>query len=203
MAEEPVGGLPIALSPPTYARHDEVVRYVESEIRTRAPRKGIQRSPGAAWGTWGLLEAGGTITGAAGLILGEGEVKLCTQDGAELTVTDEVVPVVNSGAEITADVYYDEGVVLGLHWVNGIWSLTPPRVGGSTRVAKTRVGGIAAMTGTTPGSATVDLYNFDGASLTEDVPASAFNSFTTAIAGGTWIHVAEIQGYYFVSAEDC
>lgn len=129
---EPLAGKPVVLSPPTYERHEMATRYVEGLIQTRAPRESRQRSPGAAWHAWGLLPSGETITGRDGLTLGEGDVIILAQEGAELEPTEDIVHVYNGGDAITADTEaygyeyaYDSGAVLLLAWTNGYWSVAP------------------------------------------------------------------------------
>lgn len=70
--------------------------------------------------------------------------------------------------------------------------------------AKTDSGGVAAMTGTTPGTGTITLYFFDGTSLTANSTTdTAYNNMTTAVAGSAWIKVARVGQYWFVINEDC
>jgi hypothetical protein len=70
-------------------------------------------------------------------------------------------------------------------------------------VAKSPGGGIGAMSGTTPGSATCTLYNFDGTSLTAGDTDTVFNMASTAVAANKFLQVKSIQGHWFVDVEDC
>src|SRR5580765_2584372 len=103
MPEPPIGGDPIALSPATYAAHDEAVTYVQTLSRTRDPLLRNDRFPGVRAGAWALLAAGATITAASGLGLGGGTLKLCDREG---NVPDDAedVDVANAGAEIAGGV---------------------------------------------------------------------------------------------------
>lgn len=117
------GGPPIALSPPTFTRHDGAAKYVESIVRTRPPRESRQRSPGYAAGAWGLLAAGSTIPAGSGLSLGSADLELCRKDyddPAELVQTGETVTVYNSGDAITAS---GGDLAVPLLWINGEWSV--------------------------------------------------------------------------------
>src|SRR5690606_9983533 len=108
----------------TAERYERAIRYVETLIRTRAPRLGNGRFPGAAPAAWGLLEAGGSITGRDGLTLGEGDVQRYAQEDAELSDADEEIHVYNYGGEIVTDSYGD-GILLPLAWTGGFWILAP------------------------------------------------------------------------------
>jgi hypothetical protein len=116
--DPPIGGLPIALSPATFDRHDAAVRYVEGMIQTRIPRDGSGRSPWLAPGAWGLLAASATISGVSGTTLGTGTVTLCDRSGSALKSPPETVSVANSGAAITAG---GSGKLVRLAWVLGEW----------------------------------------------------------------------------------
>lgn len=69
--------------------------------------------------------------------------------------------------------------------------------------AKSGGSGIPALTGTTPGSATVTLYDFDGTSLTAGDTATAFNPSTTAVGANRWLIVLKVQTQWVVIVEDC
>lgn len=126
MAEDhPADTTPIALSPAAYARHEEAVTYVENLIRTRVPRRGLGRFPGASSGAWGILAANDTIAAASGTSLGMGSVKLCDKDGNIFKAYGDTegnsVPVLNSGAEISGG---STGKIIRLGWTNGDWAVT-------------------------------------------------------------------------------
>lgn len=118
MAESPIDNTPVALSPLTFDRMDQAAQYVEDQIRTRAPRASIQRSPGAASGAWGMLAMGDSITGRSGLTLGGGTVELCDQEDELLTPTGDIVTVYNSGRVINAPT---DVVIVPLSWNKGYW----------------------------------------------------------------------------------
>lgn len=126
----PQGGGPRVLSPGTFERHAAAVRYIEQVVRTRPPRESRQRSPGAAWGAYGLLPAGDAISGRAGLTLGEGDVTLYFRDiddPAQLVTQDEDVHVYNPGEAIVADT---SDLILPLAWIGGYWSVAASGDGG-------------------------------------------------------------------------
>lgn len=86
-------------------------------------------------------------------------------------------------------------------------------VGCMAYIAKTPAGGIAAMSGTTPGSAECDLYRLsDGGTLevhTNDsgdtVTVTVYNIATSAVAGSTFIQCKKeaITGLLLADFEDC
>jgi hypothetical protein len=119
MADEPIEGLPILFSPETYSRHENALSYISGDYRTRAPRPGRGRFPRLTPGAWGLLAAGATITGASGLSLGSGTVKLCARDGTVYDA-DETVDVANAGTDISGG---DAGMVLPMEWTSGEWTV--------------------------------------------------------------------------------
>jgi hypothetical protein len=115
-------GDPVALSPPVYARHEAAVRYVEGQIRTRAPWPSSGRFPGVAPGAWGRLASGATITAASGLTLGQGQVKLCDNTGTVFP-EDETVGVRNAGSAINAT---SGPRIVRLTWTKGDWAVSCP-----------------------------------------------------------------------------
>ena len=130
--DAPQGAPPIALAPATFARHEAATRYVENVVRTRQPWQKRNRSQSYRAATWGLLRSGDVITAASGLVLGQGYVELCDQDGPDLTPNGDVVLVYNGGAEIDGGTdaygysyaYGDEyGTVLPLVWRHGHWTV--------------------------------------------------------------------------------
>lgn len=123
------GGPPIALTPGTFARHDDAAKYVESIVRTRPPRESRQRSPGYAAGAWALLPAGGSIPAGSGLALGSADLELCRKDyddPATLVQTGETITVYNPGDAITADA----DLAVPLLWINGEWTVGGGGAGG-------------------------------------------------------------------------
>ena len=80
-------------------------------------------------------------------------------------------------------------------------------------LAKSPAGGIPAMSGSTPGSATCDVYriNDDGDvevvtdSQDETVQITAYNLSTSAVAASTFIHTKQeiVSGANLVDFEDC
>jgi len=108
---------------------------------------------------------------------------------ADWEVTDEGTSLVAIGDDDVA-----EGVV----------KLT--RVGGSGGfVFKSPSGGIAAMSGTTPGKATCDLYVVDSNDSLVDTTLnkSVYNIFSSSIAGDTYGTAKAIRGKLIADAEDC
>jgi len=123
--DPPIGGDPIALSPETYAAHEEAVAYVKTMSRTSEPILKDVRFPGVRAGAWALLAAGATITAGSGLSLGSGTVRLCDRDG---NVADDAedVTVANAGASLSGG---STGRIVRLGWTDGEWSVNCP--GGS------------------------------------------------------------------------
>ena len=120
----PVSGpdeLPIALSPGTFARHEEAVSYVEGMVRNRQPIPWRDRFPGASSGAWGILSSGGTISGASGVTLGSGSVDLCDSSGTRYSPT-ETITVKNAGGSITAS----GDKIVRLAWTLGEWCVNCP-----------------------------------------------------------------------------
>ena len=74
-------------------------------------------------------------------------------------------------------------------------------------IAKTKAGGIDAVTGSTPGSATVDLYyiNDSGALTDTGQDITAYNIASNAVDATTFIQVKQeiYSGKYIVDFEDC
>lgn len=72
------------------------------------------------------------------------------------------------------------------------------------RIARTSTGGIPAMTGISPGSASCELVHFDGTNvsiLTDTV--TVYNLSSSAVTGSGYIQIKWIEGYWFVDFEDC
>lgn len=204
----PVGGPPRVLSPATHARYESAVGYVESLIRTRQPRPGTSRFPGAAWRAWGLLEPGETITGRSGLTLGEGDVQRYHQDEADLVDANDRIHVYNLGGEIKADSGGD-GLLFPLSWNGGHWVLEsppdPPCLIGQVTAQ------ITGRSGTTSapnwGVGQVKPYVPPGASggawsLSSD-PVYAYNTMLEAIDVGLIVHCKRVGGLWFVDVVEC
>ena len=74
----------------------------------------------------------------------------------------------------------------------------------SARVAKNGGTPIPAMSGTTPGSGTVTLYDFDGEDLTSAETATAFNLHPSeTVSADAWLKVIRIDGSFFAFWEPC
>lgn len=74
------------------------------------------------------------------------------------------------------------------------------------KIAKTGGSGIAAMTGSTPGSGAITLYDYDGSTLVAgqaDVAKNLATGADGAIAATAWVVVVEIDGFWFVLWETC
>jgi hypothetical protein len=71
------------------------------------------------------------------------------------------------------------------------------------KVAKAGAGGVAALSGSTPGTATVTLYTFDGTTLAAGATATAYNLAPSAVAANAWIMLKWVDGYWFVDYEAC
>lgn len=123
--EPPIGGDPIALSPETYAAHDEAVQYVRTLSRTRDPILRDTRSPGVIASAWALLAAGATITAGSGLSLGTGTVTLCDRDGSVPDDAEDVT-VSNAGTSLSGG---STGRIVRLAWTDNEWVVSC--VGGS------------------------------------------------------------------------
>lgn len=211
MAERPDGGPPIVLSPGTFARHEAATQYVEDIVRTRAPRKGIQRSPGYAAFAWAITSEG-PVGGSNGMILGQGDVELCYPDPADPTLlvpTGEIVRAYNAGAEVPTN---PSGPPIPLFWLNGVWLLGPPAYSG--RIARTKSGGISTASGSTLGKGTVvwqrlvrtSAYYYDDSDVeredTED-EGTVYNLAESAVAGNVEIMVKIVDGIPVVDWEEC
>lgn len=77
--------------------------------------------------------------------------------------------------------------------------------GGGGLVAKTPSGGIPAISGTTPGSATCDRWEINAAGTFVDTTENVtiYNVFSSSIAGATYITAKSVAGKWIVDAEDC
>lgn len=66
-------------------------------------------------------------------------------------------------------------------------------------------GAVTAATGTTPGSATCDLYDVDDSGNFYDTGLSVtvYNPFSEATTAGNMLVAVNIRGKYFVIGEDC
>lgn len=72
-------------------------------------------------------------------------------------------------------------------------------------IAKTPSGGIAAMSGTTPGSATCRIWNRGptGALVDSLVDVTVYNMSGSAVAGTKYIQAKRIDGVLWVDVESC
>lgn len=109
---------PILFTPESFTRHDGAARYIEDLNRTRAPWPSGARRPSTAFGAWGILASGGSISAASGVTLGSGSVKLCDQSGT-VYPEDETVTVYNAGDSISAS---GGDKIVPLEWTAGEWS---------------------------------------------------------------------------------
>jgi hypothetical protein len=77
--------------------------------------------------------------------------------------------------------------------------------GVKVQVGKTGGSAIAAMSGSTPGSGTVTIYNFSGTTLTTTgATVTAFNMHPTeTVSADAWVKLVDINGYPFVFWEPC
>ena len=71
------------------------------------------------------------------------------------------------------------------------------------RIAMSPSGGIPARSGTTPGSATVVTYVFDGTTLYAGNSVTAYNLSGTAVGDSKYIMICRVQDFWFVDFEDC
>ncbi len=73
-------------------------------------------------------------------------------------------------------------------------------------IARAPSGGIAARSGTTPGSATCGLYELSSGSLVDSgITETVYNVFSSAIANNAYVIIAQdyIGGDWYVISEDC
>jgi hypothetical protein len=68
---------------------------------------------------------------------------------------------------------------------------------------ETPVGGIAARSGTTPGSALCTMKMFNGTVFVDGPIQRVYNWTTATIAASTWIQANKQYGYWFIGAENC
>lgn len=101
----PVGGDPIALSPPTYERHAAAVRWVEQQNRGRTPRGSRSRRP---W-TQSLYRA----TNGGGVIASGGSAD------ATITYADGTTETVTVHNWFNGNVPASKKMLIG--WVDGDW----------------------------------------------------------------------------------
>lgn len=75
--------------------------------------------------------------------------------------------------------------------------------GAGITIALSGSGGVAARSGTTPGSGTVTLYSFNGTTISSGSTVTAYNMGASSVAGNTYLMLMAIGGYWFVVWEDC
>jgi hypothetical protein len=107
-----------------------------------------------------------------------------------------------TGQRILAAVRYFETLIRGGGPGRGRY---PVGVAGLTvRAARSPSGGIPAMTGTTPGSATCTFYTFDGTSQTlGSETATVRNDLPAAVDGNRKIKVYWDQGSWWFLVQSC
>jgi hypothetical protein len=75
------------------------------------------------------------------------------------------------------------------------------------KFAKSGSGGVPALSGSTPGSALITLYDLDVAAspvtLTAGDQVMGFNASTTAVGGNKWLVAAPCDGGWAVIVESC
>lgn len=149
------GGNPVILSSGTFDRHETATQYVEHLIRSVPPRVRRGKTTTPSSGAWGYLQPGDTITGMDGSTLGEGDVILCSRDGADLTPDGDKTHVYNHMFGLTAG---SNGVYLRLTWMDGNWCPVLP----AFAVGKAS-GAISPRVGSDYGGGTVEVYTSDSA----------------------------------------
>ena len=97
--------------------------------------------------------------------------------------------------------------------VNRAIQVMDRRQGALFYVGQTDGSGITARSGTTPGTGTVTLYEFDSGGLLSarqdeggnDITVTAYNLSTTAVASTTYVMLAQeiVSGYLLAVWEDC
>lgn len=118
------------------------------------------------------------------------------------------------GDELTADALnamQDELIRLGTVRVGGGLSMHAGPGGFAfgvtfpTLVKVAKVGGsaIAAMSGSTPGSGAITLYNFGATALAAGDAATAYNLASGTVTANAWIMVAEVDNRWVVVFEAC
>lgn len=71
-------------------------------------------------------------------------------------------------------------------------------------IFQTPVGGIAARSGTTAGSASCTMYYMDGTTITTTGNSfTVYNIFGDAIGGSVYIVASPVKGGYVLISEDC
>lgn len=182
----PLGGVPIALAPATFARHAAAVNWVEQQNRSRTPRAGRGRPP---WANGAALARVTTaLAAAAGAAYGSGTGVLQKDTGTMLADDADSVTL-----KSLAPVPVAVGTILPVVWALGSWWALPTRVPVCRGVT---TGAVSAATfGGADGSGPVTITYPDGTTAS----ITAYNRATAAAATGkncllTW--VPELARWY-------
>lgn len=99
------------------------------------------------------------------------------------------------------------GPGLELTWVGDVPCLrlaAPAAPTATIQVAQAPAGGIAARSGSTPGSATVTLENLSGGSYSSGSTVTCYNWTNTAVGANHWIAMGQdASGNWTFLSEDC
>ena len=145
---------------------------------------------------------------------GKADVQEITIDDSDVATFKDATEVKSYGADPTnrnIDVYNDSLIPIPVdsyirvsrNYLSGAWM---PTNGVQTAIAKT-VGSIAARTGTTAGSGTVNIYYMTAAGVLTDTgkTVTAYNIAGGAIQATTFITIKRMEAapYWVVDMEDC
>jgi hypothetical protein len=148
----------------------------------------------------------GKVTGASSQVTGW-KVDIYPDGSIDSSTTYNVDVHVIATCTVQNSLYVPIGT-----WVWPIYEFPDPQGGDDQyfwyapivgKVAFTPSGGIAAMSGTTPGSASCNLYDFNGTSLVSNNTAYVFNTTTASVGGSKYIQTKLIDGCLFVDVEPC
>jgi len=97
-------------------------------------------------------------------------------------------------------------------WLDRVQSFPDPNGGDAqyfwilplgSKVAQTPAGGIPAMSGATPGSATCTIFDFNGTTIASGRSVKVFNMASGAIGASKYIVITLIDGCWFIIVEAC
>jgi hypothetical protein len=149
-----------------------------------------------------LVKVTEIITGRSTTQLGKGKAEIwkIDEDGKlEDAQRDEIEIYNDSLIPIPVDSY----IRVSRNFRSGLWI---PVIGVQTAIAKT-VGAIAARSGSTAGSGTVDIYYMSSAGVLTDSgeKVTAYNIASGAINYATFITIKRVEGsgFWVVDMEDC